>query len=113
MPMGETNMRHSNTIKRSAALTILTLTAISAYADDITPPPWRLSNATATVQEWDFNSPTLPLAPDGGTWGSGGGGYVNPWGTPTLSTSTAASWSASMFGRSGVYTFASPNQPIV
>lgn len=105
-------MGHSNNLKRSAALILLGLTTFIAQADDTTPPPWRLSNATATVQEWDFNTSTLPLAPDGGTWGSGGGGFVNPWGTPQLTAGTSAPWNATANGRNGVYSFAGPNQLI-
>jgi hypothetical protein len=105
-------MGYRNNIKRSAALTIFALATFVAHADDTTPPPWRLGNATATVQEWDFVTPTLPLAPDGGTWGSNGGGYVNPWGVPQLTAGTSAPWNANVLGRTGVYTFAGPNQLI-
>ena len=52
-------------------------------SDDLMPPVWRLGNASATVQEWDFVAPGGGL-PDGSTWGSGGGGFVNPHGPPIL-----------------------------
>lgn len=93
----------------------------SSFADDLYPPPWRLSNSTATVQEWDFNSANLPLAPDGSTWGSGGGGFINPYGTPLLTQSTSALHFPSVAGRNGVYVmpggpplmeFYIPNDPL-
>lgn len=68
-----------------------------ARADDIAPPPWRLSLPSATVQEWDFVSPGTVL-PDGSIWGSGGGGYVNPFGPPTLAPGSGAAWLSSMGG---------------
>lgn len=77
-----------------------------AFADDYNPPSWRLGNASATVQEWDFNTPSQPLAPDGNTWGSGGSGFVNPFGTPLMTTN--ASWAASIGTRNGIYQLTQP-----
>jgi len=88
---------------RAALVLISALSAVLAHADDINPPSWRLSDPSATVQEWDFKSSALPLAPDGNIWGSGGGGFINPFGTPTLSGATTASWVPTLGGRSGVY----------
>lgn len=54
--------------------------AATSLADDLFPAPWRAANPSWTIQEWDFVTPAVPLAPDGGTWGSGS--EVNPFGTP-------------------------------
>ncbi|MBS1723211.1 MAG: PEP-CTERM sorting domain-containing protein [Armatimonadetes bacterium] len=73
-----------------------------ALADDLNPPPWRGSNASATTQEWDFTTGNSPIAPDGNTWGSGGGGYVNPFGVPQFLGATGG-WNANKLGRQGVW----------
>lgn len=87
---------------RALAAVALGLSAVPAIADDFNPPPWRLSNPSATVQEWDFNTSAQPLQPDGSNWGSGGGGYVNPNGAPSFDFTTGA-WAPVWFGRSGVW----------
>lgn len=106
---------------RSSIVLAVALLSLPSFADDLFPPAWRLSNPTATVQEWDFNSSNLPLAPDGNIWGSGGGGFVNPYGTPLLTQATSAIHMASVFGRNGVYVmpggppmmeFYIPNDPL-
>lgn len=94
--------RNANYFGIGAALLLVAATALSR-ADDFSPPSWRLGNADATVQEWDFNTPTLPLAPDGSIWGSNGSGFVNPFGTPLLAATTNSPWQASLFGANGVY----------
>ena len=105
-------MKRQSLHLRASALTLIVGWAFTAQADDLNPPPWRLSGPDATVQEWDFKTPTKPLAPDGNIWGSGGGGFVNPFGTPQLTTGTTSPWTPSFAGRSGVYTLASPNDVI-
>lgn len=105
-------MRHLNIGPRCAALSFLALSASFVFADDTTPPPWRNANSSWTVQEWDFNTPNVPLAPDGGTWGSGGGGFVNPNGTPLLTGVGGSAWSGSLNNRFGMWTFVGPNQLI-
>lgn len=87
---------------RYASLAVLGLSTMLAHADDFAPPPWRLGNASATVQEWDFTTPNVNLAPDGATWGSGGGGYVNANGVPTFDNSNGT-WFPNQFGRNGVW----------
>jgi len=88
---------------RSTVILGLTLVPFTALADDLNPPTWRLGNPNATVQEWDFRTPNVPLAPDGNIWGSNGGGFVNPFGTPQMSLASNAGWFANLGGRGGVY----------
>lgn len=84
-------------------------------ADDLAPPTWRLGNPSATVQEWDFVAPGGGL-PDGSTWGSGGPGFVNPFGPPVLVPT--APWLPA-FGppfagpRSGVYELPGPGADLL
>lgn len=83
----------------------------AAFADDLLPPPWRLSNASATVQEWDFMAPNSGLAPDGNVWGSNGSGYVNPHGLPLLTN--AQGFYQSTFGpRNGVWRLTLPTDEL-
>lgn len=85
----------------------LTVAASASFADDLVPPPWRLGNASATVQEWDFATPANPSQPDGNIWGSGGGGYVNPFGIPLMNTNST--WLPSFGARTGLYQLNPPN----
>lgn len=79
------------------ALTIL-LGAVS-FADDIVPAPFRGQNATSTVQEWEYFTFAVPLVADGNVWGTGGAGFVNPFGPPTLVAVTQnAAWLAEAGG---------------
>lgn len=78
-------------------------------ADDLVPAPFRGASPSATVQEWDYLTGAVPLTADGNTWGTGGNGFVNPYGTPRLSATTAgASWQTQAGGglvgmRNGVW----------
>ncbi len=100
-------------VHKNLLLALLVTSAVCptiARADDLAPPTWRLGNPSATVQEWDFVAPGGGF-PDGSTWGSGGGGYVNPFGAPILAPS--APWLPA-FGppfaapRTGVYELPGP-----
>lgn len=50
--------------KTLVALVVLAVTAFSATADDIVPPPWERGAEGTTVQVWEFNSPDNPALPD-------------------------------------------------
>lgn len=89
-------------LQRCVIPVVFCMSSLAAHADDFAPPPWRLANASATVQEWDFDTGASNLAPDGAIWGSNGGGYVNPFGVPTFNSSTGTYYSS--FGNhNGVY----------
>ncbi len=94
------------TFSRGFFSCLLGVLAVPAFADDLVPPPWRLANATATVQEWDFNTNITNLAPDGNIWG--GTNFVNPYGTPMAIVSNSF-YQASFGIRTGVWRMTSPS----
>ena len=55
------------------ALVVLALTATSATADDLVPPPWERGAEGTTFQVWEFNTPDNPVPPDA---------VGNPFGDP-------------------------------
>lgn len=76
----------------AAALAGLAL-ATAGFADDANPSPFRFANPTSTVQEWDYSTAAVPLVADGNLWGTGGGGFVNPFGVPRHSIrANTAGW---------------------
>lgn len=78
-----------------STLAVLALSA-PAFADDLSPPPWRFNPGT-TVQHWDF------------TGGPGGGvpdalPFNNPYGAgPLLSPLAPAQWLPTFMGRNDVW----------
>jgi hypothetical protein len=92
-------------ISNSLLSCFLLVLATPAIADDLVPPPWRLSNGTATVQEWDFNTGSQSLTPDGNNWG--GTSWVNPHGTPSAIISNA-NYQSTFGTRTGVWRMTSP-----
>lgn len=83
------------------------LTSI-AFADDLTPPPWRASDPSWTVQEWEFFTPAVPNLPDGNMWGANGVGYVNPFGTPMLTSVGSSPWTSAWGSRLGAFVMVDP-----
>jgi len=73
----------------------LLLTAVPAFADDLTPPPWRFGAGT-TVQHWDFSAGLLGGAPDALP-------LNNPYGTPLLTPLGASTFVANAAGRSDIW----------
>lgn len=98
-------------LKRFAIVALISVFCGQAVADDLLPPSWRLSNASATVQEWDFTTNAAVQAPDGSIWGSNGSGYVNPHGTPMQTNAQGTHFSS--FGvRTGVWMLTLPTDEI-
>lgn len=96
--------RFSSTLSRYGPLLLILAVAQTASADDLTPPTWRNTDPSWTVQEWGLYSPPgPPLAPDGNIWGSNGSGFVNPFGLPQMSASGPISFYPFNIGRPGVY----------
>ena len=71
-----------NTLRLSILVAVSSTLASVAMADDLVPPPWDRGGPGTTVQEWEFKTPDVPLAPDGDTWG--GGAEMNPFGPPVM-----------------------------
>lgn len=75
---------------RTMALTLVLMVSVSAFADDLAPPPWRLGNAHSTYQHWEFSTDE----PEPENW-------VNPFGTPALTDITNAQWHNNFKDRQG------------
>lgn len=73
------------------ALAVLSF-VIPAFADDLTPPPWR-GAPHSDFQHWMFTQPTNPF-PE--LW-------HNPYGTPQMTSTGGATWLPTFEGREGVY----------
>lgn len=95
-------MRAHDLIRWSSAALAASLLFTLARADDANPSPFRFMNPTSTVQEWDYSTASLPLVADGSMWGTGGAGFVNPFGVPRHTIRAgAAGWLASHAGGGG------------
>jgi hypothetical protein len=70
----------------------------SAWADDLTPPPWRFNPGT-TVQHWDFSSGATGFSPDALP-------LNNPYGSPIMTPTTGAFWVPSIAGRNDLWAIA-------
>jgi len=93
-----------STLSRYGPLILSLALAQAATADDLTPPSWRNTDPSWTVQEWGLYSPPgPPVAPDGNIWGSNGSGFVNPFGLPLMSASGPITFYPFNIGRPGVY----------
>lgn len=79
------------------ALVLAGLATASVRADDLAPPPWRLSSAESTFQHWEFSGGVTPVElPEN---------WVNPFGQPqeNVSVRTNATWHNVYGGRQGVW----------
>ncbi|MBN1919099.1 MAG: PEP-CTERM sorting domain-containing protein [Verrucomicrobia bacterium] len=77
-------MRYTLRALQLACVLVVCLFAVSAFADDLIPPPWR-GELGSTVQEWDFFGPgvynptkaSYDYSPDGNNVP-----FFNPYGDP-------------------------------
>src|SRR5258706_381990 len=81
-----------------AAITLSAVFAPVAFADDLTPPPWRFQPDT-TFQHWDFSAGAGGGVPDA----PGAGNFTNPYGTPMLPPVGSATWLPNFAGRNDVW----------
>jgi len=99
-------------VAKSCLVGIVSLMLVSApavIADDLNPPPWR-GQPGSTMQQWEFNTPASPVAPDIS---------VNPYGmaSATPEPGELQSWQMQWGGREGVWPLSGtieviiPNRP--
>src|SRR5436190_4836706 len=71
--------------------------AAPAFADDLTPAPWRFGAGT-TFEHWDFSA-----GPIGGPPDAPGTNLFNPYGTPIMTPTLGATWLPAASGRTNVW----------
>lgn len=86
-------------------LVAVSLASLPALADDLAPPPWRLSSPSSTWQHWKFSNP--PVWPPGGPppGAEYPENYTNPNGLPqeNVAARVNAVWHNQLAGRQGVW----------
>ena len=90
-------MSHRLPVSSVAVGAILGLSG-AAFADDLTPPPWRFNPGT-TVQHWDFSSGPTGFTPDALP-------LNNSFGTPVMTPTSGAVWLPAVNGRNDVWAIA-------
>ena len=82
--------------RSAASLLAILAVSTSAFADDLSPPPWRFGAGT-TVQHWDFSAGPAGGVPDALP-------LFNPYGAgPLLSPLAPAAWFPNLMGRNHVW----------
>ncbi len=69
----------------------------SAWADDLTPPPWSRYQPGTTFEEWEFSTSDPVTSPEPG--------YFNPYGEPSAHAypGTGQNWVDEWGGRQGIW----------
>ena len=81
-------------VRTASMLAVLSLAA-PAFADDLSPPPWRFTPGS-TVQHWDFTAGSAAGPPDALP-------LNNPYGTPILIPTGGANYQTTFMGRNNVW----------